>query len=140
VNYLTLFIVAFASATLLPMGSEALLLYEVSQEQGWWLLWLVATLGNSVGSMVNYALGYKGERYLQSRGYLSFEKIEKYQRFFRLYGGWTLLLSWLPVVGDPLTLIAGVFRYPFGWFVLLVTLAKGVRYGMVIFLASSLSV
>lgn len=138
--YFTLFTVAFLSATLLPMGSEALLLYDVSQNHSLLLLWGVATVGNTLGSMVNYWLGLKGETYLEEKGHLSAEKMEKARGFFDTYGGWTLLLSWAPVIGDPLTFIAGVLRYNFKWFSLIVAVAKGTRYAIVIFLASNLSV
>jgi membrane protein YqaA with SNARE-associated domain len=138
--YITLFTVAFLSATLLPMGSEALLLYDISQNHSLLLLWIVATLGNTLGSMVNYWLGLKGENYLEEKGHLSAQKMEKARGFFDTYGGWTLLLSWVPIIGDPLTFIAGVLRYNFKWFSLIVAVAKGTRYAIVIFLASSLSV
>lgn len=138
--YLTLFTVAFLSATLLPMGSEALLLYDISQDYSLLLLWSFATVGNTLGSMVNYWLGLKGETYLEEKGHLSAQKMEKARGFFATYGGWTLLLSWAPVIGDPLTFIAGVLRYNFKWFSLIVAVAKGTRYAIVIFLASSLSV
>ncbi len=138
--YLTLFTVSFLAATLLPLGSEALLVYDISQNYSLFLLWLVATLGNTLGSMVNYWLGLKGEDYLEKKGYLSVEKMDKARGFFGKYGGWTLLLSWVPIIGDPLTFIAGVLRYDFKWFTLIVAVAKGTRYAVIIFLASSLSV
>ena len=138
--YITLFTIAFISATLLPMGSEALLLYDISQNHSLLLLWIFATLGNTLGSMVNYWLGLKGETYLEEKGHLSAEKMEKARGVFDTYGGWTLLLSWVPIIGDPLTFIAGVLRYNFKWFSLIVAVAKGTRYAIVIFLASSLSV
>ena len=138
--YLTLFTVAFLSATLLPLGSEALLLYDISQNYSLLFLWTVATLGNTLGSMVNYWLGLKGEAYLEEKEYLSVEKMDKARGFFGKYGGWTLLLSWVPIIGDPLTFIAGVLRYDFKWFSLIVFVAKGTRYAVIIFLASSLSV
>jgi membrane protein YqaA with SNARE-associated domain len=130
VTYLTLFFVAFASATLLPMGSEALLLYDISEGHTVWLLWLVASVGNTLGSMVNYWLGIKGETYLENRGYLSRQKMDKARKSFDKYGGWTLLLSWMPIIGDPLTFIAGVLRYRFRWFVVIVAVAKAARYGV----------
>ena len=139
-TYLTLFAVSFLAATLLPLGSEALLLYDISQNYSLLLLWSVATLGNTLGSMVNYWLGFKGEDYLERKGYLSVEKMDKAREFFGKYGGWTLLLSWVPFIGDPLTFIAGVLRYDFKWFALIVAVAKGTRYAVIIFLASSLSV
>ncbi len=138
--YLTLFTVSFLAATLLPLGSEALLVYDVSQKYSFFLLWSVATLGNTLGSMVNYWLGLKGEAYLERRGHVSEDKIEKARGFFAKHGGWTLLLSWAPIIGDPLTFIAGVLRYNFKWFTLIVFVTKGLRYAAVIFLASRLSV
>jgi len=138
--YITLFTVAFLSATLIPLGSEALLLYDISQNYSLVLLWSFATVGNTLGSMVNYWLGLKGEAYLEDKGYLSAKKMEKARGFFDTYGGWTLLLSWVPIIGDPLTFIAGVLRYDFKWFALIVSVAKGTRYAIIIFLASSLSV
>ncbi len=138
--YITLFTVAFLSATLLPLGSEALLLYDISQNYSLLLLWIFATVGNTLGSMVNYWLGLKGEAYLERKGHLSAEKMEKARSFFDRYGGGTLLLSWVPIIGDPLTFIAGVLRYNFKWFTLIVAVAKGTRYAVIIFLASSLSV
>ena len=138
--YLTLFTVAFLSATLLPLGSEALLLYDITQNYSLLLLWIFATLGNTLGSILNYWLGLKGEAYLERKKYLSKEKMEKSRSFFDKYGGWTLLLSWAPIIGDPLTFIAGVLRYNFKFFMFIVFLAKGIRYAVIIFLANNLSV
>ncbi|RLA69562.1 MAG: DedA family protein [Epsilonproteobacteria bacterium] len=138
--YLTLFTVSFLAATLLPLGSEALLLYDISQNYSLLFLWSVATFGNTLGSMVNYWLGLKGEAYLEEKEYLSVKKMDKARGFFGKYGGWALLLSWVPIIGDPLTFIAGVLRYDFKWFALIVAVAKGMRYAVIIFLASSLSV
>ena len=138
--YLTLFVVSFLSATLLPLGSEALLLYDISQNYNLILLWIFATIGNTLGAMFNYYLGLKGERYLEKKGYISSKKMIKTKSIFAKYGGWSLLLSWVPIIGDPLTFIAGVLGYNFKKFTLIVFVAKGVRYAAVIFLASSLSV
>jgi len=138
--YLTLFTISFLAATLLPLGSEALLVYDISQNYSLLLLWSFATVGNTLGSMVNYWLGLKGETYLERKGHLSAEKMEKVRGFFAKYGGWTLLLSWVPIIGDPLTFIAGVLRYDFKWFTLIVFISKGLRYATIIFLASNLSV
>ena len=134
--YITLFTVAFISATLLPMGSEALLVYNISQNYSLLLLWSVATAGNTLGSVVNYWLGLKGEMYLEEKGYLSAKKMEKARSFFDKYGGWTLLLSWVPIIGDPLTFIAGVLKYRFWWFVVIVAVAKATRYGVVVLMVT----
>ncbi len=133
--YLTLFTVAFLSATLLPLGSEALLLYDISQAYALFLLWLFATAGNTLGSLFNYWLGLKGETYLEEKGYLSTVQMSRYRRWFKQFGAWLLLLSWMPVIGDPLTLIAGMLRYDLKRFILLVLIAKGARYIVVILLA-----
>jgi len=69
--YISLFFIAFLSATLLPLGSEALLLYDISQNHPLLLLWSFATVGNTLGSMVNYWLGLKGETYLEEKGHIS---------------------------------------------------------------------
>ncbi len=136
--YITLFAVAFLSATLLPMGSEALLLYDVSQGYALFLLWIFATVGNTLGSVFNYWLGLKGEHYLEEKKYLSKGKMQKARNTFDRYGGWTLLLSWMPVIGDPLTFMAGVLDYNVKKFVLIVSFAKGARYFVVILFAVSL--
>jgi len=139
-TYITLFAVSFLAATLLPLGSEGLLLYDIAQNYSLVLLWSFATVGNTLGSMLNYWLGLKGEDYLEKKGHLSTEKMCKARGVFAKYGGWSLLLSWAPIVGDPLTFIAGVLRYNFKWFTLIVFVAKGLRYAVIIFFASSLSV
>jgi len=130
--YIVLFLISFLSATLLPLSSEALLLYNVSQ--GFWLplLWIVATLGNTFGSMLNYWLGLKGENYVENKGYLSSKKIDKARVLFSKYGGIILLLSWVPIIGDPLTFLAGILRYNFKLFTLIVLLSKGLRYLIII--------
>ena len=127
--FLTLFLVAFVSATLLPLGSEALLLYDASQGESLWLLWLVATSGNTLGALLNYWLGLKGEAYLERKGYLDKEKMQRAHTHFEKWGGWVLLLSWMPVIGDPLTFAAGVLKYNVYSFFIIVAVAKGLRYG-----------
>jgi membrane protein YqaA with SNARE-associated domain len=138
--YLSLFAVAFGAATLLPLGSEALFLYDIEQGYSFFLLWLFASVGNTLGSMVNYWLGLKGEAYLERKGHLSTQKMDKAKGFFDKFGGMTLLLSWAPIIGDPLTFVAGVLRYNFKWFVLIVFVAKATRYAVIGFLLQSLSV
>ena len=132
--YLSLFVISLLSATLLPLGSEALLIYDITQNHNIALLWIVATTGNTIGSIINYTIGLKGKEYLEKKNKLSPKQLDKYENFFQKYGGWTLLLSWTPIIGDPLTLIAGVLRYDIRWFIIIVAIAKGIRYGVLIFL------
>jgi len=132
--YIYLFFTALIAATLFPAGSEALLAYDISQGYSLYLLLLVATLGNTLGSLVNYYLGLKGETYLEEKNYLKKEKIEKYKSFFDKYGGYTLLLSWMPLIGDPITFIAGILKYDVKKFIPIVLIAKFGRYVVVAYL------
>ena len=130
--YLGLFLAAFGAATLLPLQSEAVLVaLLLSGKYALWSLLAVATLGNVLGSLVNWWLGRAIERFQDRRWFpVSPKHLEKARVHYQRYGHWSLLLSWLPVIGDPLTLVAGVMREPLGRFLLIVTLAKGARYGV----------
>ncbi|HIP55470.1 MAG TPA: DedA family protein [Arcobacter sp.] len=131
-EYLYLFLSAFISATLLPFGSEALLLYDLTLDLNIVLLFVVATFGNSLGSVVNYWLGLKGEYYLESKKIIKQQSIQKAQKYFDKYGAYSLLLSWVPVIGDPITFVAGLSKYNFKKFIFIVFFAKGLRYLFVI--------
>ena len=126
--YFILFSTAFISATLFPLGSEALLIYDISQGHNIYLLLLFATLGNSLGSVVNYFLGLKGEEYLINKKLLNEKYIIKAKTYFDKYGAWSILLSWLPIIGDSITFVAGVLKYDFKNFLILVVVAKFSRY------------
>lgn len=93
------------------------------------LLIVVATIGNVLGSAVNWALGCWIERFRQRRWFPVNEKaLDRATRWYQRWGRWSLLLSWAPVVGDALTVVAGVLREPIWSFLLLVTIAKASRY------------
>jgi membrane protein YqaA with SNARE-associated domain len=131
VLYLTLFFTSLLAATLLPGGSEALLLYDLSQNADIFLLLIFATLGNTLGSVINYAIGEKGVEYLVEKRYAKEKYLQKAHTCFQQYGAYALLLSWMPLIGDPITFVAGAAKYDFKKFLLLVFAAKGVRYGVV---------
>jgi len=131
-DYLYLFFIAFLSATVLPLGSEALLLYDLSLDLNVYLLFLAATIGNTVGSVGNYYLGLKGETFLARKKILKKEKVIKTKRIFDKYGGYSLLFSWVPIIGDPITIVAGMLRYNIKKFIYLTLISKGVRYLFVI--------
>jgi len=127
-TYLILFVNAFVSATIFPMGSEALLMYDLSQGYNVPLLLLFATVGNSLGSIANYYMALKGEEYILEKKLISEKYIIKGKMYFDKYGAWTLLLCWMPIFGDTITLIAGILKYDFRKFVILVVIAKFSRY------------
>ncbi|EXF93189.1 membrane protein [Pseudomonas fluorescens HK44] len=131
-GYLGMFFAAFGAATLLPLQSEAVLVgLLLNSEHGLWLLLAVATFGNVLGSLLNGWLGRGIERFRERRWFpVSPDHLEKARTHYQRYGHWSLLLSWVPIVGDPLTLVAGVMREPLGRFLLIVTFAKGARYGV----------
>ncbi|OAE10730.1 hypothetical protein AZH11_25035 [Pseudomonas simiae] len=129
-GYLGLFFAAFGAATLLPMQSEAVLVgLLISGHYSLWGLLCIATVGNVLGSVVNWWLGRSVERFQARRWFpVSPRHLEKARAHYLRWGHWSLLLSWVPIIGDPLTLVAGVMREPFWRFLLLVTVAKGARY------------
>ncbi|CAM4055797.1 MULTISPECIES: YqaA family protein [Pseudomonas] len=129
-SYWALFLSAFGAATLLPLQSEAVLVGLLLREpEAVVSLLLIATAGNVLGSIVNWLLG-RGIEHLRGKRWFPFkpEQLEKAQQRYQRYGQWSLLLSWMPVIGDPLTLIAGIMREPFWRFLVLVTVAKAGRY------------
>lgn len=129
-SYLGLFAVAFGAATLLPLQSEAVLVgMLLSERYTTMLLLLAATAGNVLGSVVNWYLGRSIERFRHRRWFpISERHLDKAQATYHRYGRWALLFSWVPIIGDPITMIAGVMREPFWSFLLVVTLAKALRY------------
>ena len=132
-SYMLLFVSAFLSATLLPGSSEVVLLGLLGAAKGTpFILIAVATVGNVAGSTVNWGMGryflqMKDRRWFPVNGAM----LTRAQGWFARYGIWSLLLSWVPVIGDPLTLVAGVMKVPFSRFVLLVSIGKTLRYSLV---------
>ena len=134
-----LFALAFTAATILPAQSETalvgLLLAGAASPA---LLIAAASLGNILGSVVNWMLGrglegFSGRRWFPA----SPAMLERAVRWYGRYGRWSLLLSWAPIMGDALTVVAGVLREPLWSFVALVTIAKTLRY--VVLAAATLS-
>jgi membrane protein YqaA with SNARE-associated domain len=128
--YAGLFLTALGAATILPMQSEAALVaLLLAGAQPPWLLVTVASLGNVLGSVISWLLGRGIERFRDRPWFpAKQESLARAQRWYQRYGKWSLLLSAAPIVGDPLTVIAGVLREPLPMFLLLVTISKVVRY------------
>ncbi|MER8569674.1 DedA family protein [Mesorhizobium sp. M0924] len=125
-----LFLTAFVAATILPMQSEAALAgLLLTESYAPALLIVSASAGNVLGSIVNWWLG-RGVDYFRDRKWFPVKPsaLTRATRWYQRYGRWSLLLSWLPLVGDPLTIVAGVLREPFWSFLVIVTIAKVGRY------------
>ncbi|WP_158972862.1 YqaA family protein [Paraglaciecola sp. L3A3] len=138
--YLTLFLSAFISATLLPGSSEVVLSAMILQGNiNLLLIWSAATAGNVLGSCVNYWLGTQVLRFKDKKWFPVTEQgLEKAEKQFNRYGVYSLLFAWLPIVGDPLTVVGGIFKVRFRTFLLLITIGKGLRYLAIIVLAVGL--
>ena len=124
-----LFLAAFSAATLLPAQSEALVVGLLLADYAPWLVLAVASVGNVLGSVVNWFLGRGIERLRTRRWFpVSPATLARAENWYRHYGKWSLLLAWVPIIGDPLTVVAGVLRESFWVFLLLVSVAKIGRY------------
>ena len=128
--YLSLFSISFLAATILPLSSELMLagLIATSNYDSLLLL-IVASFGNVLGSVFNWALGFYS-RNLEKKKWFPFKEkqIERSSRWFNKFGRWSLLFAWVPIIGDPLTLVAGLLRVKFIEFLILVTIGKVSRY------------
>lgn len=132
-----LFVTSFLAATILPMSSEAVLAgVSLTTTHDKLLLLGVATLANTLGAVLNWSFGRWGAKY-RDRSWFPIKPTtyDKAADRFRRWGTWSLLLSWLPIVGDPLTLVAGAAGVRFLPFLTLVALGKGARYAVVLSLA-----
>lgn len=126
-----LFFSALISSTLFPGGSEALLLYRLNDGGDAVVLVLVATVGNVTGSLITYGMGRLGHEALHKRWLrMSEQQMMRAERWFARYGKVALLFAWLPIVGDPLCLVAGLLRCGVPVFLLLVTIGKLIRYAL----------
>ncbi|MER8457107.1 DedA family protein [Mesorhizobium sp. M1300] len=125
-----LFLTAFAAATILPMQSEAALAgLLLTESYAPALLIASASAGNVLGSIVNWWLGWGVDRFRNRKWFpVRPSALTRATRWHQRYGRWSLLLSWLPLVGDPLTVVAGALREPFWSFLAIVTIAKVGRY------------
>ena len=133
IAYVGLFASALIAATILPMQSEAVLVGLLAAgNQPFAILLIVATVGNVLGSVINWYLGRFLLRFRDRRWFpASDRQLSRAEGWYRRYGRWSLLASWVPVIGDPLTIVAGVLREPLVPFLVLVTIAKGGRYLLV---------
>lgn len=132
-GYLGLFMVSFLAATLVPLGSEIFVAVMAVSGYDPWLVFTFATTGNILGSITNYYVGKLGTNFLLSR-YIKVdpEKRQKAERMYRKWGAPVLFLAWIPIAGDPLTVIAGALNLDLRVFTFWVGLGKASRYFLVI--------
>ena len=128
---------AFLAATLLPAQSELGLAYLIRENQlSVIALVAVASFGNVLGAMVNWALGRTASRFQEAWWFpASPAHLEKASAWYQRFGKWSLLLSWAPLIGDPITLVAGLLRTPFWTSLCLIAIAKVTRYIIIAYLA-----
>lgn len=127
--YAALFMSAFFAATLLPVASEGALAALLLTGYSPLILLTVASIGNVAGSAVNWWLGREVNVFRDCRWFpLKGPGLDRASSWYRRYGRWSLLASWVPIIGDPLTIVAGVLREPFWNFLALVAVAKTGRY------------
>ena len=134
--YLSLFIISFLAATILPFSSELTLVGLIATSNyDNLLLLIVASFGNILGSVVNWVLGFYS-RNLTAKKWFPFKgrQIENSSKWFSKFGKWSLLFAWVPFIGDPLTLAAGLFKVKFIEFVILITIGKFSRYFLIYYL------
>ena len=133
--YLSLFVVSFVVATIVPFGSEIYFTTLLSiDEYNSLLLLIVASAGNILGSVFNWICGYYAAYFIKKKWFpINQNQINKATNFFLKYGKWSLLLAWAPFIGDPLTFVAGTLRYSFLPFLLLVSVGKIARYLVIYF-------
>lgn len=135
--YIGLFLSSLLSATILPGQSEiALTSLIILNNHSLSFLVFIASLGNVLGSLLNWFIGCKLERFKKKKWFPVTElQLKKASNWYHKYGKWTLLLSWVPFVGDPITIVAGIFRISIMHFILIVSFAKTMRYVFIAFIA-----
>ena len=133
--YLSLFAISFLAATILPFSSELTLAGLIATSNYDSLLLLIAvSIGNILGSVINWILGFYS-RNLTTKKWFPFKdkQIENSSKWFNKLGKWSLLFAWIPIIGDPLTLVAGLLRVRFLDFIILVAIGKVSRYLVVFY-------
>ena len=131
--YFSLFIISFLAATILPFSSELTLagLIATSSYDNLLLL-IVASLGNILGSVVNWILGFYSRNFSKKKWFpFKDQQIEKSTSWFNRFGKWSLLFAWVPIIGDPLTVAAGLLRVKFVEFLTFVAIGKAGRYFLI---------
>ena len=129
-DLILLFASSFIAATIFPAGSEVVLAtLNITGDHDKFLLLTIATAGNVLGALVNWFIGYYLIKFKDRKWFpLKEKQLKKYSNIYQKWGIWSLLFAWMPIIGDPLTVMAGIFRTNIWLFLLLVTIGKASRY------------
>ena len=138
--YISLFISSFLSSTILPGHSEiTLTTFILLEKYSQFLLIFFASLGNILGSIVNWFLGVYITQFVNNSWFpVPKKQLDKASSWYLKYGKWSLFLCWVPIIGDPLTIVAGMFRFPLIIFIIIVSISKVLRYIFVGYIALKL--
>jgi len=134
-NYVILFIFSFLAATILPIGSEGYITYLIYNKFNLFLVVIVASVGNFLGATTSYYIGLKGRKHIKKYLKIKEDEIEKAEKHFSKYGSYILLFTWLPFIGDVITVASGVLRINFMVFSIFVFTGKFLRYFAVAYLS-----
>jgi len=138
--YTSLLISSFLSSTLLPGHSELTLTAFILLKK-YSIIYLIffASVGNILGSILNWCMGYYLTNLKNKKWFhINTLQLTRASTWFLKYGKWTLFFSWVPIIGDPLTIIAGIFRVPIYTFILIVSISKIMRYFFVSLVATNI--
>jgi membrane protein YqaA with SNARE-associated domain len=127
-GYTGLFVSSFLSATILPFSSEGILLLLLKSDFNPTLCLILATIGNSLGGLTNYTIGFFGNPLWLKKVGVTEAKILSFETKVQRYGVWLAFFSWIPIIGDPLSIALGFFRTSFWKFTFLMVLGKFIRY------------
>ena len=128
-GYLGLFVVSFIASSIVPLAVEAFVILTLKNGFSPWLVLLVSTAGGYLWSVTNYYIGKKGGEFLFSKYFkVSHKKIKKAEKLYSKWGSPILFFSWIPFIGDPLTVVAGILKIRFGYFSFWVIFGKAVRF------------
>ena len=137
-GYTGLFIASFLASTIIPFGSEGIIVLLISQKFNVLAVVLVASVGNFFGACTSYYIGLKGRGLVEKYLRISHEDVKKAEIYFSKYGSFVLLFTWVPLIGDAITVTGGLLRLKFWLFSVLVFAGKFLRYLAVAYLAGAI--
>ncbi|HUW68343.1 MAG TPA: YqaA family protein [Candidatus Nanoarchaeia archaeon] len=134
-GYHGLFLASFLASTIFPLGSEAFVILLITKNFNIYYVILVASVGNFLGACTSYYIGFAGRMHIIEKYFgVSKSQLERAEKWFTKYGSWSLLFTWLPIVGDALPMMAGIMKLRFVMFSILVFIGKFLRYAVLAYI------